>query len=51
MENSSYKSKKHNPRLVTLLWYVRTVPRDRYNKPVAEVVETNAMGFLHLYLN
>ena len=52
MDSSKWKStKKHNPRLVALMWFIKTTPRDRNNKPVAQVVETSAMGFIHVYLN
>lgn len=51
MSQSKYPKAGHNPKLVALLYFVRSTPRDRNGKPVAEVVETNATGFMHLFLN
>ena len=37
--------------LITLLWFIKEAPRDSNYKPVVEVVETYAMGFIYLHLN
>jgi hypothetical protein len=42
---------KPSLRLITLLWFVRSTPRDQNNKPVAEVIETKELGFIHIHLN
>jgi hypothetical protein len=45
------KIKKHSPRLLALLYFIKQAPKDRHYNPVVEIIDTDSLGFFYAFKN